>query len=87
MMELHQCLYAYLEELQNGRRVSASTYDAYRRDLEHAMSYLEGQGLSPIGSVQKHHLLRYLQLSREEGDREFHRPAPLGPRPAPSIGF
>ena len=45
-MELHQCLYAYLEELQNGRRVSASTYDAYRRDLEHAMSYLEGQGLS-----------------------------------------
>ncbi|KKC46205.1 hypothetical protein VE23_02300 [Paenibacillus sp. D9] len=69
-MELNQCLFAYLEELQNGRRVSASTYDAYRRDLEHALAYLEGQGLSSIGSVQKHHLVRYLQRIKEEGCRQ-----------------
>ncbi|SDR87513.1 integrase/recombinase XerD [Paenibacillaceae bacterium GAS479] len=68
-MELTQCLYAWLDELQNGRRVSAATYDAYKRDLEHAIAWLESQGLSSIGSIGRHHLVRYLQVCREEGSR------------------
>ncbi|MCM3747337.1 tyrosine-type recombinase/integrase [Paenibacillus pasadenensis] len=68
-MDLTQCLYAWLDELQNGRRVSPATYDAYKRDLEHAIGWLEGQGLSTIGSVGRHHLTAYLKACREEGSR------------------
>lgn len=68
-MELSQCLYAWLDELENGRRVAPATYDAYKRDLEHAIAWMERQGIGAIGAVTRHHLAKYLQACRDDGAR------------------
>ncbi|QJC51809.1 tyrosine recombinase [Paenibacillus albicereus] len=68
-MELSQCLYAWLDELENGRRVAPATYDAYKRDLEHAIAWLDRQGIGAIAAVTRHHLAKYLQACRDDGAR------------------
>jgi integrase/recombinase XerD len=60
-------LQAFIQYLQEHKRLSSNTLYSYERDLSFFLNFAEQQGLESVNDVQKHHLSRYIHQLRQEG--------------------
>ncbi|MBW7473518.1 site-specific tyrosine recombinase XerD [Paenibacillus oenotherae] len=60
-------LRSFIQFLSSERRLSPNTLESYERDLNIFIDYFQLQGVSAIGDVHKHHILRYLNELRQQG--------------------
>ncbi|MBB3069581.1 integrase/recombinase XerD [Paenibacillus baekrokdamisoli] len=60
-------LQAFIQYLQDRRRLSSNTLYSYERDLSFFLKYMDEQGISEVRDVQKHHLSRYILQLRQDG--------------------
>lgn len=60
-------LQAYMQYLQEHKRLSSNTLYSYGRDLSFFIHFVQQQGLESVHDVQKHHLSRYIHKLRQEG--------------------
>ncbi len=65
-VEARAHLTSFLEMLDAERGAAANTRDAYRRDIEDFLEFLEGQGLA-LADVRRAHVATYLQGLGEAG--------------------
>ncbi|GBF72696.1 site-specific tyrosine recombinase XerD [Paenibacillus sp. 598K] len=64
-MEAH--IESFIEHLADERQLSASTLDAYARDVAGFVVYASGEGVADIEQITRHHLARYILLLRQRG--------------------
>ncbi|MFC5650887.1 site-specific tyrosine recombinase XerD [Paenibacillus solisilvae] len=60
-------LQAFIQYLQEHKRLSSNTLYSYERDLSFFIHFVQEQGLSSLRDVQKHHLSRYILQLRQDG--------------------
>lgn len=67
MFELENALDEYLSYLRIERGSSPRTAEAYRRDLEGYLAFLDGEGVTAIDDVQRDTVVAYEKSLQEEG--------------------
>ncbi|WP_308639074.1 site-specific tyrosine recombinase XerD [Paenibacillus silvisoli] len=60
-------LRAFIQFLQEGRRLSANTLSSYERDLTLFLDYAENQRIPAVDGIQKHHLSLYMLQLKQQG--------------------